>query len=291
MSLDYYNVLGVQRDASEDDIKRAFRRKAKQYHPDANPDNPVAEARFKEVNEAYEVLSDDEKRSAYNRFGGDWRQFQGFDGSHPFGGGQVHYGDMSEVLENMFRGGAGARGGFAGQGYRPRAGQDIERETPISLQEAYDGAQRILTKDGRQVRFKIPRGAADGTRIRLAGEGHPGVYGGSAGDLFVIARVEPEPAFERDGDDLFVDVKVDMLTAMLGGEVEVPTLSRSLRLKVRPGTQAGSRLRLAGQGMPRLRQPDAFGDLYARVVITVPRTLTDEQRQLAEKLRDSLQER
>ncbi len=288
MSRDYYDVLGVTRNASDEEIKRAFRRKAKQFHPDANPDNPAAEAQFKEANEAYEVLSDEEKRSAYNRFGENWQHYQGLDGQGPFAnGGEAHYTDVSDVFETFF-GGGGRRGGFRGHGNFPRAGQDIEQEVVISLREAYEGTQRIVSKGGRGITVQIPKGAATGTKVRLAGEGNPGINGGSAGHLYLVVQVSDDSQFERQGDDLLVDVKVDAFTAMLGGEVEIPTLNRPLRLKIRAGTQSGQKLRLNGKGMPKLRKDDDAGDLFARVVITVPKALDTEQRDLAEKLRDSI---
>lgn len=286
MSRNYYDVLGVPRNADDDQIKRAFRQKAKQYHPDANPDNPTAEARFKEVNEAYEVLRDDDKRSAYDRFGENWRQYQGFNGQHPYAnGGEANFADVSDIFESFFSG--GQRGGFHRSADFPRAGQDIEQAVTISLREAYEGAQRIVSKGGRDITVQIPRGAATGTKVRLAGEGQPGVNGGTAGHLYLVVTVNSDPHFERQGDDLLVDVKVDAFTAMLGGDVEAPTLNRPLRLKIRPGTQSGQKLRLSGQGMPILRQENAFGDLFARVVITVPARLDAEQRKLAEALRAS----
>lgn len=288
MSRDYYDVLGVTRDASDDEIKKAFRQKAKQFHPDANPDNPTAETLFKEVNEAYEVLSDDEKRSAYNRFGSNWQQYQGFNGQGPFaGGGNMPYGDVSDVFENFF-GGAGRRGGYHGGASFPRAGQDIEHEVTISLREAYEGTQRIVSKAGRDITVQIPKGAATGAKVRLAGEGNPGSNGGSAGHLYLIIDVSEDPVFERKGDDLYVDVNVDAFTAMLGGEVEAPTMNRPLRLKVRPGTQPGQKLRLSGKGMPKLREAPDMGDLFARVIITLPKSLNAEQSELARKLRDSI---
>ena len=286
MSRNYYDVLGVGRDADDDEIKRAFRQKAKQYHPDANPDSPTAEARFKEVNEAYEVLSDDDKRSAYDRFGENWRQYQGFNGQNPFAnGGEAPFTDVSEIFENFF--GGGRRGGFQRRADFPRAGQDIEHAVTISLREAYEGAQRIVSKGGRDITVRIPRGAATGTKVRLAGEGQPGVNGGPAGHLYLVVSVSPDAQFDRQGDDLHVDVKVDAFTAMLGGDVEAPTLDRPLRLKIRPGAQSGQKLRLSGKGMPKLRQDSAFGDLFARIVITVPTQLDAEQRELAETLRAS----
>lgn len=288
MSRDFYDLLGVGRNANDDEIKRAFRRKAKQYHPDANPDDPAAEARFKEVNEAYEVLSDEEKRSAYNRFGEHWQQYQGMNGQGPFAqGGEANYTDVSDVFETFF-GGGGRRGGFRGNTNFPRAGQDIEQRVAISLREAFEGTQRVVSKGGRDITVQIPKGAATGTKVRLAGEGQPGMNGGSAGHLYLIVDVGEDPVFQRQDDDLYVDVKVDAFTAMLGGEAEAPTLNRPLRLKIPPGTQSGQKLRLSGKGMPKLRKGDEAGDLFARIVVTVPAALNQEQRNLAEKLRDSL---
>ena len=290
MSRNYYDVLGVTRNASEDEIKKAFRQKAKQFHPDTNPDNPTAEASFKEVNEAYEVLSDDEKRSAYNRFGENWQQYQGANGGSPFTTtGEVPYTDMSDILESFFNSGGGRRGGGSRRNMNmPRAGQNLEHDVHISLREAYEGTQRIVSKDGRDITVQIPNGAATGTKVRLAGEGQPGSNGGASGHLLLIVHVGDDQQFERKDDDLYVDVKVDALTAMLGGEVDVPTLTRPVRLKIRAGTQAAQKLRLNGKGMPKLRGGDSYGDLFARVTISVPAQLDPEQRKLAEALRDSL---
>ncbi len=290
MSRDYYKVLGVPRDASDDDIKKAFRQKAKQYHPDANPEDSGAEARFKELNEAYEVLSDEEKRAAYHQFGKDWQQYQNFNGQHPFSSrGDVPFTDMSDVFESFFSGAGGRRGGgFHNRADFPRAGRDIEQDVHISLREAYEGTQRVVSKEGRDITVRIPRGAATGAKVRLAGEGQPGYNGGGNGHLYLVVQVAKDANFERKDDDLHVDVKVDAVTAMLGGEVEVPTLARPLRTRIRAGTQSGQKLRLTGKGMPKLRKGNEFGDLYARVMITVPTQLDAEQRKRAEALRDSL---
>jgi curved DNA-binding protein len=164
-------------------------------------------------------------------------------------------------------------------------GRDIEQAVSIHLHEAYTGTTRLITKGGRTIRVNIPAGATDGTRVRLAGEGEPGEGGGAPGNLYLVVKVEPHPQFEREGDDLQVDVRVDMFTAMLGGEIEVPTLSRPVRLKIPAATQSGRKFRLSGKGMPILRQPDHFGDLYARILISVPEQLNDQQRALVEKLR------
>ena len=292
MSRDYYSVLGVSRDAADDEIKKAFRQKAKQYHPDANPEDAGAETRFKEVNEAYEVLRDEDKRAAYDRFGPNWRQYQNSNGDSPFSSsGGAPYSDMSDIFETLFGGAGGRRGGQGGFHKRadfPRAGQDIEQDVHISLREAYEGAQRIVSKDGRDIKLRVPRGAASGTKVRLAGEGHPGYKGGAAGHLYLVVQVADDQQFERKGDDLYVDVKVDALTAMLGGEAEVPTLARPLRTRIRAGTQSGQKLRLTGKGMPKLRKENDYGDLYARVMITVPTQLDADQRERAVALRDSL---
>lgn len=297
---DYYKILGVDKNASEQEIKKAFRRKAKAYHPDHNPDNPKAEAHFKEVNEAYEVLSDSEKRKMYDTFGTVNPQ-AGFGGA-PRGGqyytnvdpGESPFGDLFESIFSGFgRGGRGRGrtqqegfGNFGGVGQT--AGQDIEQPVTITLREAYTGATRLITKGDRQVKVKIPAGATNGTKVRLAGEGGVSFGGGAPGDLYLIVEVEPDTLFDRKGDDLHVDIKVDMFTALLGGEVEVPTMERAVKLRIPAGTQSGRRFRLSGKGMPRLKKSDESGDLYARVLITVPEQLTTEQQHLVEQLRTSL---
>ena len=287
MAQNYYDLLGVSKSASEKEIKQAFRRLAKQYHPDANPDNPGAEAKFKEINEAYEVLSDPEKRAQYDRFGSVRTNNGG--GSYYT---NVDMGDnpLNDILESIF-GGFGGRGGSSQRTTRQQAqaGRDLEQTVRISLHEAYEGTTRLVSKGDRRVRVNIPAGADNGTKVRLAGEGQPGAAGGRPGDLYLVVEVEPDSQFERQGNDLTVEVKVDMFTALLGDSIEVPTLSRPVSIRVPPGTQSGRRFRLTGKGMPILRQPDSYGDLYARVMITVPENLTGTQRALVEQLRASLE--
>lgn len=295
MARNYYEVLGVAKTATDKELKQAFRRLAKQYHPDANPNDPSAEARFKELNEAYEVLSDAEKRAQYDRFGSAYQQYAG--GSAP-GGGPTYYsnvdmgeGAFSDIFESLFGGRGGksrTRGGGFGGFAQAIDGRDIDQPVRISLREAYEGSHRLVTKGDRTVRVNIPRGAADGTRIRLAGEGEPGADGGRAGDLYLVVEVEPDAQFDRQGDDLHTEVRVDLFTALLGGEVQVPTLDRPVKLRVPAGTQSGRKFRLTGKGMPVLRKDGVYGDLYARAMITIPQTLTDEQRALVERLRASL---
>lgn len=295
MARDYYDILGINRGASDDEIKKAFRNKAKQYHPDANPDNPTAEANFKEINEAYEVLKDTEKRSQYDRFGANWQNYQGYQQGNPYGNGGTQgtgsYADMSDMFETIFGSGGRRRSGFGG--YRANVnfnqnGEDIEQPISISLLEAYEGTKRIITKNGREINVTIPRGAATGTKVRLPGEGHPGAGGGAPGNLYLIVNVYDDNMFERKDDDLYVDVKLDAFTAMLGGEVEVPTMTRPVKMKLKPGMQSGQKLRLTGKGMPKLRGHNEFGNLYARIMITVPEKLSDDQKQQVEALRKSM---
>lgn len=290
MARNYYETLGVSKTSTDKEIKQAFRRLAKKYHPDANPDNPQAEAQFKEINEAYETLSDKEKRAQYDQVGSAYQQqFGGAGGPRYYTNVDVDESAFADILESMF-GGFG-RGGRGQQAYTRQAaveGRDIEQPVAISLREAYEGAVRLVSRDGRKVKVTIPRGAATGTKVRLAGEGEPGAAGGHPGDLYLVVEVEEDPRFRRQGDDLYVDVDVDLFTALLGGTASVSTLARPVKLKVPPGTQSGRLFRVAGKGMPKLRQADAHGDLYARALIKIPAQLNDEQRQLVEKLRESL---
>ncbi len=296
MAKDYYKTLGVSRSASEKEIKQAFRKLAKKFHPDANPDNPNAEARFKEINEAYEVLSDKEKRSTYDRFGTVNPQQAPPWGANAAGGNGSPYtytttnpdfGDLGDIFGSLFgRRNERVAGGSPFGNARAVRGQDIEQKVNITLQEAYSGTTRLISKGERTVRVNIPAGAKTGTKVRLAGEGEAGV-GGQPGDLYLIVEVEPDSRFEHEGDNLTVDVKVDMFTALLGGEAEVPTLGRSVKLKIPAGTQSGRKFRLTGKGMPILNQKDSYGDLYARVLVTVPEHLTSAQRELVEQLKAS----
>jgi curved DNA-binding protein len=310
---DYYKILGVGKNASEKEIKSAFRKLARKYHPDVNPDDSQAEARFKEINEAYEVLGDSENRAKYDQLGADWQRWQraggrpgDFDWSRwatSPGGERVHVrygtpedledllgggGPFSDFFTSVFGGlGGGARraGGFEGFESRPRRGQDLEQEVEISLAEAYRGATRLLTKDGRRLEVKIPPGSKTGTRVRVRGEGVGGVSGGQAGDLYLRVKVARDPRFERKRDDLHTNVAVDLYTAVLGGNVRVPTLAGDVKLKIPPGSQNGQTFRLRGKGMPKLRRPTEHGDLYARLDVRLPSKLTPEQQKLFEQLR------
>jgi curved DNA-binding protein len=309
---DYYKVLGVDRKASDKEIKKAFRRLARQHHPDKNPDNPQAEERFKEINEAHEVLSDPEKRAKYDQLGADWQRWQRTGGrpgdfdwgqwttGRPGEGVHVRYGTPGD-LEDLFGSGSpfsdffsqifGGMGGSPGGGgfqqqIRPQRGQDYEQPVEISLQEAYHGTARILQKDGQRLEVKIPAGARTGTRVRMSGHGGGGAAGGPTGDLYLRVTILPDARFERDDDDLRATVPVDLYTMVLGGQVRVPTMAGDVVLTIPPGTQNGRTFRLRGKGMPRLRQPDQHGDLFARVEVQLPTDLTPQQRELFEQLRD-----
>jgi len=322
---DYYRTLGVRKSASQKEIKSAFRRLAKQCHPDANPNDPKAEERFKEINEAYEVLSDKDKRSKYDQLGADWQKWQrgggqpqDFDWNQwaagaPGGGAHVRYA-TPEDLEQLFgdanpfsdffsqifgdAGTRGAPGGFQRQA-RPQRGQDYEHPVEITLQEAYHGTTRLLqmtdqsplspqkaVKDLRRMEIKIPPGAKTGTRVRMSGGGGSGTAGAATGDLYLRVTVLPDPRFERQGDDLHTTVQVDLYTMLLGGEIQVPTMEGSAMLRIPADTQNGCTFRLRRKGMPKLRQSDQHGDLYVRVEVQLPK-LTPQQRQLVEQLRQS----
>jgi curved DNA-binding protein len=300
---DYYETLGVSRDASPDEIKSAYRKLARKYHPDVNKE-PDAEDRFKQISEAYEVLRDPEKRERYNRLGANWRAGQdvsgadGFEGFDFNGGGsgggsgfrdvRVDFGeggDFSDFFEGLFGSRMGGRrgggfGGFGGSGFSTR-GADQEATLELTLAEAAKGGRRKLSLgDGRDYDVNIPAGVRDGQRIRLAGEGSAGAGGGPPGDLFLRVRVKPDPRFRVDGNDLYTDLPVTPWEAALGTEAEVETLDGRTRVKVPASSSCGRKLRLRGQGV-------AGGDLYASVSIKVPKKLKREERKLFEQLAET----
>jgi curved DNA-binding protein len=318
---DYYATLGVPKTATAKEIKQAFRKLARKHHPDVNPGDKAAESRFKELNEAYEVLGDPAKRKKYDELGSNWRMYEqagpgaspgGWSpgpGAGPFAGGGTGGGYRTmtpEEMEEMFGssnpfsdffqtffGGdihAGdARGGRAGR-KGPRKGRDFEDEIQLDLEDAYRGATRRLTikQDGhaRTVDVRIPAGVGDGSRVRIPGEGEHGTTDGQAGDLYLRIRMASHPRFERKANDLYTRVAMPYTTAVLGGEVEVPALSgKPLRLRIPGTTQFGQVFRLRGHGMPVLGKPDERGDLYATAEIQLPRELTPEERTHFEALK------
>lgn len=316
---DYYKVLGIAKDASSDDIKKSFRKLARKYHPDVNPGDKKAEEKFKEINEAYEVLSDPDKRKKYDTLGPNWQEQFGpqfnrrayTNAYRPSAGFDSNSG-FSDFFEALFgRSGGGMRGQDM---YRKRVGDNIEQPVEVTLQEAYTGAARtfnIQSNDicplcrgtgevsgrpctncsgqGRltnvkRLQVKIPAGVDNGSKIRVAGEGQPGLGGGPRGDLYLVISVKTDPQYERKGDDLYTDVEADLVTAILGGEVPVPLPDgRKLVLTIPPETQNGRLFRLSGKGMPRLRG-DGSGTLFARLKVVLPMQLTSEEKGLFEQL-------
>jgi curved DNA-binding protein len=278
-SRDYYETLGVPRDASNEDIRKAYRKLARENHPDVNKD-PGAEDRFKEVSEAYEVLRDDEKRAKYDRLGSNWNRGEDVSGASGFDprdfGGNGGGADFSDLFEGMF--GGRRRGGFGGGGFSTRGG-DQEATLELSLEEALRGGKKKISfADGRDYDVNIPRGVTDGQLIRLRGEGGQGMGGGPPGDLLLRVRIRPHPRFRVSGRDLNTDLPVSPSEAALGAEVPVRMLDGSTtRVKVPAGSSSGRKLRLRGQGMPG-------GDLYARVMIHVPKKLSRKEREAYERL-------
>ena len=312
---DYYSTLGVTKASTEKEIKQAFRKLARKFHPDVNPGDKKAEARFKEINEAYEVLGDPAKRKKYDELGANWRMYeqaQAQGGANPFtaqwstGGGQGGFRTMtqeemedlfgdanpfSDFFTTFFGGGFEPGEGRRGPRARPRqrAGRDVEHEIELTLEDAYHGAMRRLSlkHDGhaRTVDVRIPAGVTDGSRVRVAGEGEHGVGGAAAGDLYLRVRLTPHPEFERKGRDLYVKVPIPVTVAVLGGEAEVQTLSgKPVRLRIPPLTQNGQVFRLKGYGMPKVGQSDEKGDLYARVEVQLPTELSPTEREHWEAL-------
>ncbi len=300
---DYYRVLGVNKNASEEEIKRAFRKLAMKYHPDRNPGDKSAENKFKEINEAYEVLGDPKKRARYDQLGDSYFRYQqaggapgGFNWEEWFtqapGGRTVRM-----DAEDLF----GGLGGFSDFFRAIFGGMDVDtiRQTTgrarqpaayqqpveITLEEAYHGTTRTLQIDGRRLEGKIPAGAQTGTKIRLAGVGPVGPDGRKS-DIYLVVQVRPDPRFERKGDDLYTEVDVDLYTAVLGGQLRVNTLGGEVMLTIPPGTQPGQKIRLSGRGMPHLRSPQTRGDLYVTARVKIPRQLSEQQRKLFEQLRN-----
>lgn len=280
---DYYEVLGVPRGAGDEEIRSAYRKLAREYHPDVNKD-PGAEDRFKEVSEAYEVLRDPEKREKYERLGANWKAGEDVSGASGFGGGNGQgFGDgagFSDFFESFFGGRRGASGGFEGFSMR---GGDQEATIEVTLEEAARGGkQKISLADGRDFEVQIPAGVRDGQKIRLAGQGGEGASGGPAGDLYLRVRIKRHPRFRREDDDLVVEIPVAPWEAALGATVPVPTLNGSAKVKVPAGSSSGRRLRLRGEGMPG--PGGRKGDLYASVRVVVPKVLEKRERELFEEL-------
>lgn len=296
--IDYYQILGVDKSASQADIKKAYRKLARKFHPDLNPNDPGAKDKFQQINEANEVLGDPEKRKKYDEYGEHWKHADEFEaqkkarqqagggaqGFGGFGGGGQGFGgdggDFSDFFESMF----GHRG--RGQGSAGFRGQDFNAELHLSLRDAAHTHKQVLTVNGKQVRITIPAGVADGQVIKLKGYGGEGANGGPAGDLFITFVIAQDSTFKRLGDDLYVDAELDLYTAVLGGEKVVDTLEGKVKLKIKPETQNGTKVRLKGKGFPVYKKEGQFGALIVTYTVKVPTNLTEKQKELFRQLQN-----
>lgn len=299
---DYYKILGIEKNATPEQIKKAFRKLALKFHPDKNKGDKGAEEKFKEVNEANSVLIDPEKRKLYDQYGEHWEQAQqgGAAGSRPGGatgrqrqGGQqppfsfdasdFENDDRFEDLFSQFFG--GAQGG-RGRAPRTRNGADMEAEVQISLEDAFGGITRMLSlgNSAEQYRLTLKKGVREGQQFRLRGKGHPGVNGGKTGDLMLNIRIAPHPRYTRTGNDLRCKQSVDLVTAVLGGKTRIQTLHGEKIMTLQPGTQYGAVLRMRGLGMPVYDSPETYGDLYVEIQVDIPRQLSAEEHELFSKL-------
>jgi len=293
---DYYKILGVSKTATQDEIKKAYRKLAVQYHPDKNPDNKVAENKFKEINEANEVLGDPEKRKKYDELGENWHNYQqqgnqqgggGFDwGQYQNAkhnqGGSFDDEDFSDFFNNIFGGGGGSK--------RNRKtsfkGQDLQTATTITLDEVYNGAVRLINVEKEKLRLTIKPGVMDGQTLRIKGKGGPGHNNGEAGDLYLQIHVAPHYLYKRDGNNLEQTVKLDMFTAILGDKIKINTFTGDLLITVAPGTQNGKTLRLKGKGLPIYGKAGEFGDMLVKTEVDIPTDLNNEQKELLKKIKD-----
>lgn len=296
--IDYYKILGVNKNATQDDIKKAYRKLARKLHPDLNPNDKESNKRFQQLNEANEVLSDPEKRKKYDQYGKDWQHAEAYEkarqaqgqsgygaGSQSAGGGWQSYsgdfdeGSFSDFFESMF---GGARSGHGRQ--RKFKGQDFNAELHLRLQDVYSTHKQTLTVNGKNIRITIPAGVENGQTIRIKGYGGPGANGGPAGDLYIRFVIENDLNFRRSGNDLYTNVDLDLYKAMLGGDVMINTLDGQVKVNVKPETQNGTKIRLKGKGFPVYKKDGQFGDLFVTFSIKLPTNLTEKQKELFREL-------
>ncbi|MBK8520146.1 MAG: J domain-containing protein [Chitinophagaceae bacterium] len=286
--IDYYKILGIDKSASEEDIKKAYRKLARKLHPDLNPNDKAAHQKFQQINEANEVLSDPEKRKKYDTYGKDWQHADQFEQQKKSrqqsqnAGGQQFYenagdSDFSSFFDSMFGGAGSSR-------QTKFRGQDYNAELKLQLTDALFTHQQTLTVNNKNIRITIPAGIENGQVIKLKGYGAPGVHGGPAGDLYITFIIAPHPQFRRSGNDLFTTAKIDLYTALLGGDTTLETLNGKVKLAVKPETQPGTRIRLKGKGFPVYKKENEYGDLYITYEVTLPTNLTEEQQKLFTEL-------
>lgn len=291
--IDYYQLLGINKNASPGDIRKAYRKLARQHHPDVNPNNEEAKRKFQQINEANEVLSDPEKRKKYDQYGKDWKHAEEFEKSKKeqrhgqyTGAGKgsdfgQHFeeGDFSEFFESLFGGAGGSR--RRDEKFR---GADYQAELQLTLREAYTTHQQTLTVDGKNIRITIPAGIEDGQKIKLKGYGRPGANGGPNGDLYITFHITDDPQFKRRDNDLYISVEIDLYTAVLGGDTTVDTMNGKIKLKVAPGTQNDTKVRIKGKGFPVYKQEGKFGDLFVTYKVKIPTDLSDKEKELFTEL-------
>lgn len=298
--VDYYKILGIKKDASLEDIKKAYRKLARKYHPDLNPNNKEANKQFQQINEANEVLSDPENRKKYDKYGKDWKHAEQYEKAQhaqrqsggrnrreqTFGGAQggEDFSDFSDFFGSMFGGQSG--GGMGGRQAKFR-GQDFNAEVQLNLIDAYQTHQQTLSVNGKNIRITIPAGIENGQTIKIAGHGGPGVNGGPAGDLFITFSIVNDTKFKREGSNLYATVDLNLYTAVLGGEITIDTLSGKVKLKVPPETQNGTKVKLKGKGFPFYKKEGQFGDLFITYAVKIPSNLTEKQKKLFTELSKS----
>ncbi|MDR2805915.1 MAG: J domain-containing protein [Dysgonamonadaceae bacterium] len=294
--IDYYKTLGIGKTATAEEVKKAFRKLARKYHPDLNPNDSSAHQKFQEINEANEVLSDSEKRKKYDEYGENWKQADQFEqarrqqnGNSGSGGGNDTYQDFggfgggySDFFENLFGGGR-----HAGNRTSAFKGQDYSGEVRLLLREAAQTHQQTIEVNGKKLRITVPAGVAHEQQIKLKGQGGPGANGAPAGDLYLTFIIQPDPVFKRQGNDLFIHVNVDLCTAVLGGELLIQTLDGQVKMKVPAGTQPNDKARLKGKGFPIYKKDGQFGDLIVSYQVQIPTHLTEKQRQLFQEIQQS----
>ena len=294
--IDYYKILGVSKNADEKEIKKAYRKMARKYHPDVNPGDATAEQKFKQVNEANEVLGNPEKRKKYDQYGKDWQHAEEFEKARKqqrtrSTGGQQYAGDFgggdfSEFFEAMFGGGGFSQeGGFGGGGRQVKLrGQDFNAELRLPLRDAYTTHKQTLTVNGKNIRITIPAGIENGQTIKIKGHGGPGRNGGPKGDLFITFSIENNTPFKREGSNLYRNVELDLYTAVLGGDLTIDTFNGKAKLKIKPETQTGTTVKLKGKGFPVYKKEGQFGDLFITYTVKTPTKLSAKEKELFKQL-------
>lgn len=296
--IDYYKVLGINKSATTAEIKKAYRKLARKHHPDVNPNDKVSEQKFKEINEANEVLSHPENRKKYDKYGKDWQHGEAYEqaqrqqqsqrqyqqqGHGDFGGGNFSDGEFSDFFESMFGGGGASRGRGRTAAFR---GQDFNASLQLDLKDVYETEKRVLTVNGKSIRLTIPAGVENGQVIKIKGKGGEGVQGGPNGDLLIQFNISNNTKFKRDGSNLYATETIDLYAAILGGEVTVDTFDGKVKLNVKPGTQNDTKVKLKGKGFPVYKKEGHFGDLFITYTIQMPTQISDKEKELFNELKD-----